>query len=137
MFASVDSRKKYNKGPRRHPSRRQDAQAPAPQARNSGLGVNRSLVTRRIKNLSTILHISLLRRDIKRAERAFSILLRCERHGVNLRTLWDIGLEILLRSSANSTVKAKEFLARVRLTSSDIGHHPTAASQVSYSSEST
>jgi hypothetical protein len=92
--------------------------------------INRSLVTRRVRNLGAILHLSLVRRDNERARRAFSVLLRCEKHGVNMRTLWELGLEILLRSSRTSKQRAEEFLARVRLTSSDIGHHPTAEKQV-------
>jgi len=92
----------------------------------------RSLVTRRIQNLTAILQLSLLRRDIKRAQRAFGLLLRCDRHGVSLRKLWELGLEILLRSSGISKDRAEEFLGRVRLTSSDIGHHPTTEKQVSH-----
>ena len=47
--------------------------------------------------------------------------------------LWELGMEILLRSSRVSKIKAEEFLGRVRLTSSDIGHHPTTEKQVLFS----
>jgi hypothetical protein len=88
--------------------------------------ISRSLVTRRIQNLTAILNISILRRDTQRALRAFSLLLRCERHGgVTLSTLWELGLEVLIYAERPSTDKAEEFLARVRLTSSDVGRHAT------------
>jgi RNA polymerase I-specific transcription initiation factor RRN11 len=90
----------------------------------------RNINTQRIQNLTTILHTSLLRRDIPRAQRAFSILLRCERQGVTLKGMWELGQEILMRSSGASKVKVEEFLQRVRLSSSDIGHHPTTEKEV-------
>jgi hypothetical protein len=90
----------------------------------------RSLVRRRIQSLAAILNVSLLRRDIERANRAFSLLLRCERDGVDLKFLWELGLEILLRSPGVPKTKAEEFLGRVRLTASDVGHHPTTEKQV-------
>ena len=90
----------------------------------------RSLVTRRIQNLTAILQLSLLRRDITRAQRAFGLLLRCGGHGASIRRLWEHGLEILVRSSGASKDRAEEFLGRVRLMSSDIGHHPTTEKQV-------
>lgn len=135
MFASVNARTKYKKGPKAsaHPATngKSNELSLSPQVSCSSVyTVSRSLFTRRIQNLTAILHISLLRRDIPRAQRAFSILLRCERHGVHLSMLWELGLEILLRSSGVSKVKAEEFLRRVRLTSSDIGHHPTTEKQV-------
>ena len=133
MFASVNSHDQYTRSLKpsgRHESQRVDQNFVCSLPENFAPKVSRSLITRRIKNLTVILHLSLLRRDIERAQRAFSILLRCERHGVNLRTLWELGLEVLLRSSGTSKVKAEEFLGRVRLTSSDIGHHPTAEKQV-------
>jgi hypothetical protein len=58
------------------------------------------------------------------------MLLRCERHGVSLRTLWELGFEILLRSSGADKQKAEEFIGRVRLAASDIGRHPTTEKQV-------
>ena len=91
---------------------------------------SRSISTNVIENLTTILHLSLLRRDVKRAERAFAMLLRCERHGVSLRTLWELGLEILLRSGGIKNPKIDEFLGRVRLAASDVGRHPATAKQV-------
>jgi RNA polymerase I specific initiation factor len=132
MFAPVDSRIRYRR------RRKLSAEAGIQDSMNNSIHlsgpfspkVNRSLVTRRVQNLGAILHLSLLRRDKERAQKAFSILLRCEKHGVNMRTLWELGLEILLRSSGASKLKAEEFLARVRLTSSDIGHHPTTEKQV-------
>src|SRR5208282_4346496 len=138
MFASVNARTKYKKGLKasEHPAttRKSNEISLSPEvSRYSVSRVSRSLFTRRIQNLTAILHISLLRRDIPRAQRAFSILLRCERHGVSLSMLWELGLEILLRSSGVSKVKAEEFLGRVRLTSSDIGHHPTTEKQVLFS----
>lgn len=135
MFASVNARTKYKKGlkaPERPATKGKSNEISlSPEVSGYSVSrVSRSLFTRRIQNLTAILHISLLRRDIPRAQRAFSILLRCERHGVNLSMLWELGLEILLRSSGVSKVKAEEFLRRVRLTSSDIGHHPTTEKQV-------
>jgi hypothetical protein len=91
---------------------------------------SRSLATCRIQNLTAILNLSLLRRDHKRALRAFSLLLRCERHGVALAMLWELGLEVLIYSATTSKDKAEEFLQRVRLTSSDVGRHPTTEKQV-------
>jgi len=91
---------------------------------------SRSIAAKRLQNLTTILNLSLLRRDYTRAERAFAMLLRCERHGVSLRTLWELGLELLVRSTGSDKVKAEEFLGRVRLAASDIGHHPTTEKQV-------
>lgn len=127
MFASVDSRARYRRQRlSAEPGKQELINHSGPFSRK----INRSLVTQRVQNLSTILHLSLLRRDNERALRAFSVLLRCEKHGVNMRTLWELGLEILLRSSGASKIKAEEFLARVRLTSSDIGHHPTTEKQV-------
>lgn len=91
---------------------------------------NRSLGQRRVQNLVAILHLSLLRRDEKRALRAFSLLLRCEKYGCTLRTLWELGLEVLMRLPETSKVKAEEFLGRVRLTSSDVGRHTTTQKTV-------
>jgi hypothetical protein len=92
---------------------------------------SKSLAIRRVQNLTAILNVSLLRRDNKRALRAFSLLLRCEKHGVTLRMLWELGLEVLMRSTETSSkVKAEEFLGRVRLTSSDIGRHSTTENKV-------
>lgn len=91
----------------------------------------RNIATRCVQNLTAILHTSLLRRDILRAQRAFSILLRCERRGVSLKHIWELGLEILMRSSGVSKVKVEEFLVRVRISSSDVGHHPTTGKEVS------
>ena len=123
MFNSVNARTLYKPGPR------------APEHPKTGKSNSkvRSVITRRIQTLTAILQISLLRRDIPRATRAFSILLRCERHGVNLTMLWELGLEILLRSSSGVSMvnkKAEEFLGRVRLTSSDVGHHRTTEKRV-------
>jgi hypothetical protein len=136
MFASVNARTNYRtkgvKFPSELPIRGNDTSAGPPESSKGSTKLSRSLVTRRIQNLTAILQISLLRRDIKRAERAFAILLRCERHGVKLSTLWELGLEVLLRSSGVSKIKAEEFLGRVRLTSSDIGHHPTTEKQVQH-----
>jgi hypothetical protein len=129
MFASVNSRSEYAK---RLPAKDQSSNfLHSLEREGNDPKFTRSLVTRRLQNLSAALHLSLLRRDNRRAQRAFAMLLRCERHGVSLRTLWDLGLEILLRSSVESKLKAEEFLARVRLASSDIGHHPTTEKQVS------
>lgn len=119
MFASVNSRQKYTNA----------SQDLTLEERQFGK-VPRELVTRRIQSLSAILHLSLLRRDIERATRAFSILLRCAQHGVTLSTLWELGLEILLRSSGASKQAAEEFLGRVRLASHEVGHSPTSAKQV-------
>jgi len=92
---------------------------------------SKSLAIRRVQNLTAILNLSLLRTDNKRAVRAFSLLLRCERHGVTLRMLWELGLEVLMRSPGTSSkAKAEEFLGRVRLTSSDIGRHSTTEKKV-------
>lgn len=132
MFASVDARTKYKRWiepPGDHDVQNNDkieqiqSETPIPK-------LSRSLGIRRIHNLTAILNVSLLRRDHKRAQRAFSLLLRCERHGVNLSTLWELGLEVLLQSEGLSKDKAEEFLGRVRLTSSDVGRHPTTEKQV-------
>jgi RNA polymerase I specific initiation factor len=90
----------------------------------------RNIRTRWVQNLATILHVSLLRRDIPRAQRAFSLLLRCERQGVALKDMWELGQEILVQASETSELKVEEFLQRVRLSSGDIGHHPTTEKQV-------
>jgi RNA polymerase I specific initiation factor len=133
MFASVNARTRYKKGLKASgtPTDGSVENSVLPKSETYLVPkVSQSLITRRIQNLTAILHLSLLRRDIKRAKRAFSILLRCERYGINLRMLWELGLEILLRSSGASKVKAEEFLGRVRLAASDIGHHPTTEKQV-------
>ena len=127
MFADVQRRLHFSKRPT--PYRPcSDLREPG----NTGSNFPRSLVTRRLQNLTAVLHISLLRRDTKHAQRAFAMLLRCERHGVSLKALWDLGAEILFRSSVehDPKLKAEEFLARVRLSSSDVGHHPTTQKQV-------
>jgi hypothetical protein len=128
MFASANSREKYRKRLKTKPD--EDASSEKHSLQDTVPKEPRSLVTRRLRNVTTILHLALLRRDIPRAERAFALLLRSEKHGVSLTTLWELGLEILLRSSRVSATTAEEFLGRVRLTSSDIGHHPTAEKQV-------
>jgi RNA polymerase I specific initiation factor len=120
MFASINSRTKYDK--KQKPGELQTHPLPDK--------VPRELVTRRIQSLTAILYLSLLRRDIPRAKRAFSILLRCEKHGVTLSTLWELGLEILIRSTGSSKEVAEEFLGRVRLASSEIGHSAKTAQQV-------
>src|SRR5438046_10643858 len=104
MFASVNARTKYKIGLKAsaYPATNGKSNEISLLPQLSGYSVSkasRSLFTRRIQNLTAILHISLLRRDIPRAERAFSILLRCERHGVNLSILWALGLEIFVLSS--------------------------------------
>jgi hypothetical protein len=129
MFASANPREKYRKELKTEDeedslSRPSSSHDPASQQ------PVRSLVTRRLRNITTILHLALLRRDIPRAERAFAILLRSAKHGTSLSTLWELGLEILLRSTRVSASAAEEFLGRVRLTSSDIGRHPTSEKQV-------
>ena len=128
MFASSNSREKYRKRLKIKNEVDESSQTTSQQYTLSK--EPRSLATRRLRNITTILHLSLLRRDIPRAERAFALLLRSEKHGVSLNTLWELGLEILLRSSRVSPTAAEEFLGRVRLTSSDIGHHPTAQKHV-------
>lgn len=129
MFASANWRPKYykqkiKKGGEENASRFSSSYDPA-----AGEAA-RYLKTRRLRNLTTILHLSLLRRDIPRAEKAFAILLRSESDGVKLSTLWELGLEILLRSTRVSASAAEEFLGRVRLTTSDIGRQPAAEKQV-------
>lgn len=128
MFASANSREKY----RTHlQSKIEDKESSQSKTFQHVLSKEpRSLATRRLRNITTILHLSLLRRDIPRAERAFALLLRSEKHGVSLNTLWELGLEVLIRSTRVSPTAAEEFLGRVRLTSSDIGHHPTAQKHV-------
>jgi len=128
MFASSNSREKYRK--RIKTKSEDNVSSQHKLLQDTSTKEPRSLVTRRLRNVTTILHLSLLRRDIPRAERAFALLLRSEKHGTSLTTLWELGLEILLRSSRVSPSAAEEFLGRVRLTSSDIGHHPTAEKQV-------
>lgn len=129
MFASANSRQKYRKQIKPEDDedeRSRHSSSYDPAAKEPA----RSLVTRRLGNVTTILHLSLLRRDIPRAERAFAVLLRSAKHGVSLSTLWELGLEILLRSTRLSEPATEDFLGRVRLTSSDIGRHPTAEKQV-------
>lgn len=128
MFASASLRTTYKKARKSHHidddvilNQVQDDVSPTKR---------RSIAAQRLENLSTILHLALLRRDVKRAERAFAMLLRCERHAVSLRTLWELGLEILLRSTGADKQKAEEFIGRVRLAASDIGRHPTTEKQV-------
>jgi hypothetical protein len=125
MFASVSTRSKQRV------QLKQDSETLVPlQPKTIDPKASRSLATKRLQNLTAILHVSLLRRDIKRAERAFAILLRCEKQGVSLRTLWELGLEVALRSTGVSSGKAEEFLARVRLASADIGHRPVTQKNV-------
>lgn len=125
MFASVSTRSKQKV------QFKQDGETLVPlQSKTIDPKASRSLGTKRLQNLTAILHVSLLRRDIKRAERAFAILLRCEKQGVSLRTLWELGLEVALRSTGVSSGRAEEFLARVRLASSDIGHKPATQKKV-------
>jgi hypothetical protein len=135
MFVSVDSRNEYLSQAKAKDSL--SGRIRFFDLANHHPKVSRSLVTRRLENLSAVLHLSLFRRDNKRAQRAFTMLLRCERHGINLRTLWEYGLEILIRSSRDSQVKPEEFLARVRLASSDIGRHPATEKQVNCLSDDT
>jgi hypothetical protein len=132
MFASVSARSKYKAELKSSTAQlNDDEETPVPlQPKTLEPKAPRSLSSKRLQNITAILHISLLRRDIKRAERAFAILLRCEKHGVTLRMLWELGLEITIRSTGISKGKAEEFLARVRLASSDIGHHPTTQKNV-------
>jgi len=92
---------------------------------------SKSLSLRRVQNLTAIIHLSLLRRDKKRALRAFSLVLRCEKYGVTLRKLWELGMEVLMRSAkGTSKAKAEEFLGRVRLTSTEVGRHSTTQQKV-------
>jgi RNA polymerase I-specific transcription initiation factor Rrn11 len=129
MFASVNARADYSGSAQAKDASSSGIRFEEPGTHNPK--ISRSLVTRRLENLSAVLHLALLRRDHERAERTFAMLLRCERHGVNLRTLWGYGLEILLRSPSASQEKAEEFLARARLSASDIGRHATSEKQVS------
>jgi hypothetical protein len=132
MFASVSSRTRYKTQLKSSAAQQnQDAENPVPvQPKTFEPKASRSLSSRRLQNITAILHTSLLRRDIKRAERAFGILLRCEKHGVTLPMLWELGLEVTLRSTGISKGKAEEFLGRVRLASSDIGRRPTPQKNV-------
>jgi hypothetical protein len=132
MFASVSTRSRYKAQQKSSAAQlHQDGEPPTPlQPKIQEPNPSRFLGSKRLQNITAILHISLLRRDIKRAERAFAILLRCEKHGVTLRMLWELGLEVTIRSTGISKGKAEEFLARVRLASSDIGRHPTVQKNV-------
>jgi len=132
MFTSADARRKYLKPSKTSVSNAEDLIEGSTKKELTTVPVTtpRSLATRRLRNLTSILQLSLLRRDTDRALRAFSLLLRCERHGVRLATLWELGLEVLLRSHGIESGKAEEFLGRARLASSDIGHHPTTEKQV-------
>ena len=132
MFASVSTRTRYKTQLKSLGTQlNQDGETPVPvQSKPLEPTASRSLSSRRLQNITAILHTSLLRRDIKRAERAFAILLRCEKHGVTLRMLWELGLEVTLRSTGISKGRAEEFLGRVRLASSDIGRRPTPQKNV-------
>ena len=132
MFASVSARAGWGglKAPTR-PESDDDDNGSAEEIESIISRKSKSLAIRRVQNLTAILNISLLRRDNKRALRAFSLLLRSEKHGVTLRMLWELGLEVLMRSAGTSSkAKAEEFLGRVRLTSSDIGRHSTTEKKV-------
>jgi len=127
MFASVNARAEWS---RLKPQTRseigdlEDTENPVPKQ-------SKSLSFRRVQNLTAILHLSLLRRDEKRAVRAFSLILRCEKHGVTLRKLWELGVEVLMRSrTGTSKIRAEEFLGRVRLTSTDVGRHSRTEQKV-------
>src|SRR5271168_2935004 len=124
MFASTYTRLKYLKRSETSVSKAEDLVDRKTKGELTTVPItnSRSLATRRLRNLTSILQLSLLRRDTNRALRAFSLLLRCERHGVRLATLWELGLEVLLRTSGIQSGKAEEFLGRARLASSDIGH---------------
>lgn len=69
--------------------------------------------------VTTILHRALLEADYPRAARAFALLIRCR--GTDLRPLWSIGLDLLLRNPATTiptnanTGKAIEYLNRLIL----------------------
>src|SRR5271170_7069069 len=127
MFASVNARAEWNRlrpHTRSETGDHEDTGTPVPKQ-------SKSLSLRRVQNLTAILHLSLLRRDNKRALRAFSLILRCEKHGVTLRKLWELGVEVWMRSTTGtSKAKAEEFLGRVRLTSTDVGRHSTTEQKV-------
>lgn len=130
MFASANSRPKYSKQIIKKKEDENDASRFSSSYDPAAKEEARYLVTHRLRNLTTILHLSLLRRDIPRAERAFAILLRSTKHGATLSQLWELGLEILLRSTRVSASAAEEFLGRVRLTSSNVVRHPTVEKKV-------
>jgi hypothetical protein len=126
MFASVNARAEWSRLNRPQIGHRQDTEIPLPKQ-------SKSLSFRRVQNLTAILQLSLLRRDNKRALRAFSLVLRCEKHGVTLTKLWELGVEVLMKSTTGtSKARAEEFLGRVRLTSADVGRHSTTEQKVGH-----
>ena len=131
MFASVSARPAWGRLKAPTFSESNDDDGFAEEIESLISRKSKSLALRRVQNLTAILNVSLLRRDKKRALRAFSLLLRCEKHGVTLRMLWELGLEVLMKSTETSSkAKAEDFLGRVRLTSSDIGRHSTTEKKV-------
>ena len=131
MFASVNARAEWNRLSAGKRSETGDVTEKTSQSPEKFLPKQtKSLALRRVQNLTAILQLSLLRRDLKRAQRAFSLLLRCEKHGVTLRKLWELGSEAMIRSTGVSKSKAEEFLVRVRLSSSEVGRHSTTEEKV-------
>ncbi|KAG0635455.1 RNA polymerase I-specific initiation factor-domain-containing protein [Tuber brumale] len=78
-----------------------------------------SLRAKHLAVITTILHRTLLGADYPRAARAFALLIRCK--GIDLRHLWSIGLDLLLRGPTTAaptnanTEKAIEYLNRLIL----------------------
>ncbi|KAL0632357.1 hypothetical protein Q9L58_008751 [Maublancomyces gigas] len=85
------------------------------------------LRTKHLSAMTALLHRSLLERDYPRASRAFGLLLRCR--AVDIRTMWSIGLEILLhRPDTQNFARAIEFVNRMVLeypyTNNIHSYHP-------------
>jgi hypothetical protein len=73
----------------------------------------RSLAKRHLAVLTTVLYRCLLEGDYGRAERAFACLLRGKE--VEIRAVWGVGLELLLRRGEGSIKDAVEYLERLVL----------------------
>lgn len=77
---------------------------------NPGAGKHRSLRYQHIDVLVTIVHKSILDADWERAERSFSLLLRCK--GVDIRLCYEQGLQILNRVDPSGR-RSIDFLLRL------------------------
>ncbi|KAF8243023.1 hypothetical protein K440DRAFT_664394 [Wilcoxina mikolae CBS 423.85] len=72
-----------------------------------------SLRRKHLSVITTILYRSLLSRDWARAERAFACLIRGK--DVDIRRIWGVGVELLLRREQGGMKDAAEFLERLIL----------------------
>lgn len=83
-----------------------------------------------LKTVYDILQLSILQKDIPRAQKAWSILIRCPEF--NASSLWKIGLG-LVRNQSQESLEQLSFLRSTMLSSNDSVCIPRSPPVVSYS----